>query len=237
MPVRAITFDFWMTLFEERNRKERHAYRVAAFCEATGADPDEASGALQAAHDYFFHIHENEQRTLAPRDAVDMVCDALSITMDPEAAEAMADCFGTAIHVYPPKPIPGALEAVKAAAARVPIGIISDSGMSPGTSLRKLLDDHGFTPYFTALTFSDEVGVAKPQAPMFKRTAKALNVAPDELFHLGDLEPTDIAGVQAVGGIGALFAGANARFAADTRAEYTFHHWDEFLDVLPDLIS
>ena len=166
MPVRAITFDFWMTLFQEQHRKERHHYRVDAFCRATGAPWDEASAALQSAHDYFFYIHDREQRTLMPRDAVDMVCDALSITMDPEEADAMAEIFGTAIHVFPPTPVPGALEAVSAAAARVPIGIISDSGMSPGTSLRKLLDDHGFTPHFSALTFSDEVGVAKPQASL-----------------------------------------------------------------------
>jgi len=237
MSVRAITFDFWNTLFEEKNRAERHAYRVDAFSKATGADCDEVSRALQAAHDYFFHIHVAEQRTLAPRDAVDMVCDALRIGLDPEDADAMAYIFGTAIFVYPPTPIPGAFEAVKAAAARVPIGIISDSGMSPGTSLRKLLDDAGFTPYFQVLTFSDEVGVAKPQAPMFKRTASALEVATDELFHLGDLEPTDIAGVQAVGGKGALFAGANARFAQDTKAEHTFYHWGEFLEVLPAIVG
>ena len=237
MPVRAITFDFWMTLFQEQHRKERHHYRVDAFCRATGAPWDEASAALQSAHDYFFYIHDREQRTLMPRDAVDMVCDALSITMDPEEADAMAEIFGTAIHVFPPTPVPGALEAVSAAAARVPIGIISDSGMSPGTSLRKLLDDHGFTPHFSALTFSDEVGVAKPQAPMFKRTAAALKVAPSELLHVGDLEPTDIAGVQAVGGVGALFAGANPRFAAETRAEHTFYRWDEFLVALPALIG
>lgn len=237
MAVRAITFDFWMTLFEEKNRGERHQVRVDAFSQATGAPPDEVGEALRAAHDYFFHIHSNEQRTLAPRDAVDMVCDALSIVLDPEDADTMAEVFGTAIFKYPPTPVPGALEAVKAAAARVPIGIISDSGMSPGSSLRKLLDDAGFTPYFSTLTFSDEVGVAKPQAPMFHRTAAALSVEAHELFHLGDLEPTDIVGVQSVGGTGALFAGANDRFAADTKAEHTFFHWHEFLDALPDILG
>jgi putative hydrolase of the HAD superfamily len=148
----------------------------------------------------------------------------------------MAEVFGTAIFAHPPVPIAGALEAVRAAAERVPIGIISDSGMSPGSSLRHLLDEHGFTPYFQALTFSDEVGVAKPQAPMFERTAAALGVAPQELLHLGDLEPTDIRGVQAVGGVGALFAGANDRFADQTQAEHTFYRWDDFVAALPTLL-
>ncbi|MCF6286038.1 MAG: HAD family hydrolase [Candidatus Hydrogenedentes bacterium] len=236
MAVRAITFDFWMTLFEEHNRAERHQVRVDEFCEATGADPVAADTAIQKAHAEFFRVHATEQRTLAPADAVRMACDALEISMAPATFQKLAEVFGTAIFAYPPVPIPGALDAVRAAAEQLPIGIISDSGMSPGSSLRRLLDDNGFTPHFTTLTFSDEVGVAKPQAPMFERTAKALNVAPHELLHLGDLEPTDIKGVQALGGMAGLFAGANNRFAKDTRAEHTFYHWHEFVDALPGLL-
>lgn len=235
MAVRAITFDFWMTLFQEDNRTERHELRVEAFRAATGADPDAVGNALQEAHTEFFRVHAEEQRTLAPGDAVAMVSTALGLTLDAATTTHLTEVFGTAIFAYPPVPIPGALEAVQAAAARGPVGLISDSGMSPGTSLRKLLDNHGFTPYFSVLTFSDEVGVAKPQTPMFARTAAALEVAPGELFHLGDLEPTDIVGVQAVGGLAGLFAGANDRFAATTNAEHTFHDWQAFLAWLPEL--
>lgn len=235
MPIRAITFDFWMTLFREQDREARHDFRVQAFCRATGAPEADTARALQAAHDEFFRVHVSEQRTLAPEDAVRMVCEALDLTLDDATARSLAHDFGTAIHVFPPALIEGALEAVRAAAFRGPIGLISDSGMSPGTSLRKLLDDHGFSSHFTVLTFSDELGVAKPQAPMFERTAAALGVAPSELLHIGDLEPTDIAGVHAVGGQGALFAGANDRFAETTSAEFVFRHWSEFLEVLPRL--
>ncbi len=236
MAIRAVTFDFWMTLFEETNRAERHQVRVDGFCAATGADPKATDAALNEAHAEFFRIHAREQRTLAPGDAVQMVCDALDLQLEPGRFEDMATLFGTAIFDCPPTPIAGALEAVRETAARVPIGLISDSGMSPGTSLRKLLDRHGFTPYFTTLTFSDEVGVAKPQAEMFTRTASSLAVAPEELLHLGDLEPTDIVGIQAVGGTGALFAGANDRFAKTTTAAHVFGRWSAYLDALPTLL-
>lgn len=235
MPIRAITFDYWMTLFREQDRDKRHEYRVDAFCQATGASPSVVSRSLQEAHEDFFRVHVSEQRTLAPRDAVNMVCTSLEQTIDEATARELTEVFATAIHVYPPAVIDGALDAVKAAAARGPIGIISDSGMSPGSSLRKLLDDYGFTPYFTVMTFSDELGVAKPQAPMFQRTAEAMGVASSELLHIGDLEPTDIAGIHGVGGVGALFAGANDRFAANTSAEYVIHHWSEFLEMLPNI--
>lgn len=235
MPVRAITFDYWMTLFREQDRDLRHEHRSEAFARATGAPQPEVSRALQAAHEYFFTIHVAEQRTLEPIDAVRMVCRDLDLTISDSLADELAHAFGTSILVYPPGLIEGALDAVKAAAARGPIGIISDSGMSPGSSLKKLLDLHGFTPYFTHMTFSDELGVAKPQAAMFERSADALGVAPHELLHIGDLEPTDIAGVHAVGGVGGLFAGANDRFAENTTAEYVFRHWGEFLEALPGI--
>lgn len=225
-----------MTLFAESHREERHQVRVAAFCKATGVDAEAVGEALQAAHDTFFRVHATEQRTLCPADAVRMVCETLDLTLAPDVFEEMAEIFGTAIFDYPPVPVAGALEAVRAAAERVPVALISDSGMSPGTSLRQLLDEHGFAPYFTTLTFSDEVGVAKPQALMFERTAAALGVAPDELLHLGDLEPTDIKGVQAVGGAAGLFTGANDRFAENTGAEYLFRDWPAFVKALPALI-
>lgn len=236
MTIRAVTFDFWMTLFEETNRAERHQVRVDGFCAATGADPKATDEALQAAHAEFFRTHVSEQRTLAPGDAVQMVCDALDLRLEPPLFDEMATLFGTAIFAYPPTPIAGALEAVQATAAQVPIGLISDSGMSPGTSLRRLLDAHGFTPYFTTLTFSDEVGVAKPQAEMFTRTASVLGVAPNELLHLGDLDPTDIVGVQALGGTGALFTGANDRFKDQTTAAHIFGHWPAYIEALPTLL-
>jgi len=236
MPIRAVTFDFWMTLFAESHRDERHRVRVDAFCAATGADPAAVGPALQEAHATFFRIHAAEQRTLSPSDAVRMVCESLGLALEPALVGEVAEVFGTAIFDYPPVPIDGALAAVRAAAARVPVGIISDSGMSPGRSLRRLLDRHGFTPYLSAMSFSDEVGVAKPQAPMFEGTAAALGVAPHELFHLGDLEPTDVRGVQSVGGVAGLFAGANDRFAENTRAEHTFHRWGDFAAALPGLL-
>jgi putative hydrolase of the HAD superfamily len=237
MAIRAITFDFWMTLFEEHNRAERHQVRVDAFSDATGAPRDQVDTALESAHAEFFRVHVSEQRTLAPIDAVRMLCNTLDLKMAPASADEMATVFGTAIFNHPPIPIRDALAAVRAASEHVPIAIISDSGMSPGTSLRRLLDEAGFTPYFTALTFSDEVGVAKPQAQMFEQTAAALNVAPSELLHLGDLEPTDIKGVQSLGGKAGLFAGANDRFAENTKAEHTFYQWREFIDVLPELLN
>jgi putative hydrolase of the HAD superfamily len=239
MSIRAVTFDFWGTLYREIEAAGgiRMRRRAMALAGATGAALEDAERVLRDAAREFGRVHIAEQRTLTPQDAVRMATDALGLSLSEDAAGALAEFFATVILEHPPVPVEGALDAVRAAAARVPVGVISDTGISPGSSLRVLLERDGFLPYLRCLSFSDEVGAAKPQAIMFTRTAGALGVAPDELLHLGDLEPTDIAGVRALGGRGGLFAGVNTAFLAETAAEHVFLTWREFIGQVGDLTA
>lgn len=235
MTIRAITFDFWRTLFRDNEAEERRQIRVDAFCGETGAKPEAVHEALVYGEQFFLQHHIKHQITLQPRDAVNIVCERTGMVLNPDVERAMIQIFATAILDYPPVPIDGALDAVRAAAAKFPIGIISDAGLSPGSSLKQLLDRHGFTQHFRCLTFSSDMGVAKPQRKMFEGTAEKLAVDVSDLLHIGDLEFTDIVGAHAVGAKAALFAGDNTRFATTTNADYTFHHWREFVDILPKL--
>ncbi|MBX7256544.1 MAG: HAD family hydrolase [Candidatus Hydrogenedentes bacterium] len=236
MPIRAITFDFWRTLFHEaKDPEQRRLIRIRAVCEATGASPESARAALQTSEREFMQHHIELQRTLGPEDAVRIVMREVGVKLSPEVQQHLAEVFATAILHFPPIPIDGALDAVAAAAKRGPVGVISDSGLSPGSSLRTLLERNGFLPFFDSVVFSDEVGVSKPHARMFDTCAQGLGVAPSELLHIGDLETTDVVGAKAVGARAALFAGDNDRHVANTTADYVFKHWRDFLEVLPDL--
>ncbi len=226
--MRAVTFDFWGTLFRDRDGDLRHDIRTAALAEAAGAAPEDASRALREVMAEFFRRHLADARTLTPRDAVTMAGELLGREVPEDRVPALAECFATVILRHPPVPVEGALDAVRAAAARYPVGVISDTGISPGSSLRVLLEREGFTPHLRRLTFSDEMGVAKPHADMFTRTAETLGVDPSDILHLGDLEPTDIAGVHGVGGKGGLFTGVNDAYAGRTSAEHEFASWAEF---------
>ena len=56
-----------------------------------------------------------------------------------------------------------------------------------------------------------------------------------ELFHLGDLEPTDIRGALDMGATAGLFGGDNTRFVGATEAQYTFTSWLAFVEQLPKI--
>lgn len=239
MPVHATTFDFWYTLFcEVTNRSPlRQEIRARAISEATGVAVGDAVDAFTEVAKEFGRVHIEEKRTLAPLDAVHMTVSMLGVTVDDAEADRLAEVVAGAIVEHPPEPIDGALDAVRAAAACGPVGIVSDTGYSPGASLRVLLDRHGFTPYIQTCAFSDEVGVSKPQRRMFETAANGMGVAVDELLHIGDLEPTDVAGALDVGATAALFTGANDKYADDTQAHHVFGAWPEFVEAAPRLIE
>ena len=235
MPIRAITFDFWRTLYRDPRNDERKRLRVDALVAETGVLRDDAEAAMEEVHRRFLRTHISDQRTLQPVDALPMLEEHLSIRIDSAMGSKLAEAFATAILDCPPMPIDGALEAVAAAAERFPAGLISDTGISPGSSLQKLLKSHGFLDHLRALTFSDVVGVSKPKPAMYERAAQALGVRPEELFHLGDLEPTDIRGALDIGATAGLFGGDNTRFVGATEAHYTFTSWSAFVEQLPGI--
>jgi len=235
--VRAITFDFWRTLFSDpREPVERRQIRIDALCKATGATPEAALRALLTSESEFLQHHIRTQCTLGPIDAVAIVGRELNVSINDRDAIELAEIFGSAILHYPPIAIPGGLEAVLAAAARFPIGIISDAGISPGKSLRTILEHNGYAQHFKHMAFSDEVGVAKPQALMFDTAARALGVEKNELLHIGDLEGTDVRGAKAVGARAALFVGDHDRYRTNNSADYIIEDWKHFLELLPTIM-
>ncbi|WP_066414890.1 HAD family hydrolase [Halorubrum aethiopicum] len=90
-----------------------------------------------------------------------------------------------------------ALEAVRAAAERGPVGICSNCAVPelvPRTLIRA-----GLRGEFDAVTTSVGCGWRKPHAKSFEAAAEALGVAPSALVHVGDDPATD-GGIVDVGG-------------------------------------
>jgi putative hydrolase of the HAD superfamily len=50
-----------------------------------------------------------------------------------------------------------------------------------------------------AVSYSDEVGVRKPDAEIFHATLSRAGVPPDEAVHIGDNPDADVAGALAIG--------------------------------------
>ncbi|KTG30997.1 HAD family hydrolase [Haloferax profundi] len=93
---------------------------------------------------------------------------------------------------------PGAVEAVEAARETGPVGLLSNCSVPElvaRTLIRSDLDRHGFD----AITTSVACGWRKPHPQSFEAVARALDVDPAALVHVGDDSDTD-GGVEGVGG-------------------------------------
>ncbi len=236
--IRAVTFDFWRTLFyADSGLPERRQARVDAVVGLTGLPRDAIKETMKFIDSEFLRIHITEQRTLAPIDAIPMLERQLKVSIREDEGVALSEEWADALIHHPPEPIEGALAAVRAAANLVPVGLISDTGIVPGSRIQELLGRCGFLEHLTCLSFSDEVGAAKPQPAVFEHAVAGLKVQPAELLHIGDLEPTDVRGAQNFGAKAALFCGDNTRYVEGSRADYVFRHWDEFVDSLARILD
>ncbi len=79
------------------------------------------------------------------------------------------------------------------------IGLISNTGRSPGEALRKLLQTYGVLKFFDATVFSNELNWRKPDQRIFNEAARLLGTYLGNIVHVGDDPTTDVAGAKHAG--------------------------------------
>lgn len=79
------------------------------------------------------------------------------------------------------------------------IGLICNTGRTPGFSLRKFLQKKGVAEYFDIMLFSNDVGIRKPDPRLFQKATQKLKVKPHEVIHVGDNLKTDVWGAKNAG--------------------------------------
>jgi putative hydrolase of the HAD superfamily len=96
------------------------------------------------------------------------------------------------------------------------IGLICNTGLTPGFGLRKFLANVGIADYFDLMLFSDEVGVRKPNPQIFQIATQKLQLKPYNIAHVGDNLKSDVWGAKNVGFKAILLSTTTGR---DTIAE------------------
>jgi HAD superfamily hydrolase (TIGR01549 family) len=236
--LQAITFDFWGTLYQ-------HAYaceeRLRLLEETlTRHSQSRPWTALEAAYHHVLSVWERvwkeEHRSITFERWMREILTYLDADLP---AAAVADLRRPIEEAYlearEPWPVPGVAEVLPRLSRRYRLGVISDTGLTPGRTLRQVLQRDGLLRYFSALTFSDESGVTKPHPEQFWRTLNALETRPAEAAHVGDLPETDVAGAQGVGMKAILFLGMSNRQDGIPLADAAFESYDELEELLERL--
>ncbi len=215
----AVTFDFWDTLVRAPSAAETRMFRrrrLFDVLEEVAGHPDDA--ALDAALAQLrttFDEHWAANRQFTGDEAVGVLLDQLGLGAaardDPAWARRVNDAF-TGVHEDAIPPLTENIEAVlrELGARDVRIGIICDVGLSPSPVLRSYLERHGVLDAFDHWSFSDEVGVYKPDPIIFDHALRGLGgIDAARAAHVGDLRRTDVAGARAFGMIAVRYAGSN----------------------------
>lgn len=240
MAIKAISLDFWNTLFTEapggfklyqKNRSLLLLETIRTYGDFTEELLEEAFIEEARSHNL---IWRNAHRTLATAERVSRILTHLKVALPLDVTATIVTSFEEGILEYPPVLIDGVRETVRLLSSRYRIGLISDVGYSPGRILRRVLSDAGILEAFDSLVFSDEAGKSKPHPEVFERTRLALGAKPGEIVHIGDLEHTDIIGGKNAGYVTVRFTGATPMAEGEeTQADIVT---DDFREV-PGLIE
>jgi HAD superfamily hydrolase (TIGR01549 family) len=213
MVIKLITFDFWNTLFLDRDESVRNSKRISFAHDRLqkfrpSIEPDQINSAFQVASE-FFNRQWYELRACTMDLHSRRMLEHLDLEIPENVRTEMVNYFETILLEHPPALVRNAAESVKFASAHCQIGIVSDAGYSPGSTLRKLLEMHEIHDQFASFSFSNETGFLKPSPECFWRVLNELNIKPEEALHIGDLEETDIIGAKRLGMRAIKYIGSN----------------------------
>jgi putative hydrolase of the HAD superfamily len=126
-------------------------------------------------------------------------------------------------------PIPGAADAVRAAAESRRLGLLTNG---PSDVQRLKLEGTGLTPHFGTLAISGEMGVGKPATSAFEAALAGLGLGPHQAVMVGDSWERDVEGAVSCG-LPVVWIASGRPVPARLDGVTVIETIDELADVLP----
>ena len=235
--LRALTFDYWDTLYEGGALPERVALRrtaVGALLGAYGrALPEEQLRTLyEESGREAERWWSEDQRGYTTNERLHWILERAAVKPREgcEHVAAAADAVDNALLMLPPAMLPGAWQMLRTLRRHYALAVISDTGFASGRAQDRLLEKDAARKFFSTTIYSMDVGHAKPRPEIFRRAVETLGVEPHEILHIGDNENTDVRG--------ALAAGFRAirldfvRTGGPSEAEFVARSYEELTEYL-----
>jgi putative hydrolase of the HAD superfamily len=230
--IKAIAFDLWETLITdtpEQSRKQERL-RLARMEEILGARvPAER---IEHAYRKLWHrCHElywSADVDVPCRRQIEHFVEELQLDVEPRTLDALEDVYARAAVEILPTVVDGAHDVVAELKRRgYRLGLISNTGRTPGSALREILDELGLARHIDAMIFSNEHGACKPQASIFAALRDGLGVEYGETMFIGDNLYVDVHGAQRCG----MHA---VHFIPAVRGTAVAPHVEHGLEIVPD---
>ena len=234
--IKGITFDFWNTLFSDKDEYIRTGARIE-YCHKVinnykSCSIEQVEKAFIETRNLSAQSWKDNYRTLTSSERLKNILSVMDVSIPAPKFEKTIKHLEELSLIYPPKTVNGVRETIHDLFKNFKLGIISDTGFSPGSTLKVLLKNIGIIDCFYSLNFSDEVGVAKPHPKIFNKAAEELNLLSNEIVHVGDLYRTDVKGALDNGFSAIHFTGTNDREPVISDAEYKISNLNEIRNII-----
>lgn len=202
--IKAVTFDLWETLILERNgwssnRMNVRCNNLAIEFNKFGVKTSKRQIRL-AFTKMFSWLTDiwDTNKEVTHQDQIEFIIKSVlknSLAVNEELICQLSPAYTSAIFEVPPDLNPDATKVLKwLKEQNKKVGLISNTGLTPGFGLREFLTKKKIAKYFDLMLFSDEVYVRKPDPRIFQIAAQKLQVNPHQIVHIGDNLKSDIHG-------------------------------------------
>jgi putative hydrolase of the HAD superfamily len=230
--IKAVAFDLWETLItdtpEQSRRQER--LRLQRMQEILGSRAD-AARIEHAYRKLWQRCHElywSADVDVPCRRQIEHFAEELGIELDEATIDALEDVYARAAVEILPTVVDGASDVVAELKRRgYRLGLISNTGRTPGSALREILDEVGLAQRIDTRVFSNEHGACKPQTSIFAALRDGLGVDYGETLFVGDNLYVDVHGAQRCGMRG-------VHFIPPVRGTAVAPHVEHGLEIVPD---
>ncbi len=200
METRTVTFDLWNTLIENKDYNEMRKRFLVHAIEAHSANREQIESTFTLMHEHALKEWETPPyRFFTNFKKIDFFTARLGIRIQDKERDAITRYFEECILESPPQLHAGVKETLEWLRPRYAIALVSDTGYTPGSVMRRILAGHGILDLFDTCVFSDEIGYNKPHPSMFKKALDDTRSVSGHAIHVGDMLRTDIAGAKGAG--------------------------------------
>ena len=238
--IKAITFDLWDTLViddsdetkrAEQGLRSKFDERRHLLWEALNTiEPIELETvrlAYNVGDAAFNKVWKEQHITWHIAERLRVILNGLGRELPDEIFNAVVRAHEEMEVDIPPDAMPDSVPVLERLARRYKLCIVSDAIVSPGSCLRRLLENHGLAKFFNGFAFSDEVGHSKPHRSMFESAAGQLGVEISEMLHIGDRDHNDVKGPQQLGMKAILFTASRDVDKTNTSADAICESFDK----------
>jgi len=233
--IQAITFDLWNTLFKYKSYSKLRIQELFRYLhEKEFSVPFEK---FKNAFDNKFHFsevtfEEIEFRHIYTEQRISSVLNEINFELHQRDLDVIKEELESMMLQDPPTLKKGVKSTLEALAPDFKIGLISNTGVTPGSIISEVLERYEILQYFDETIYSDETGYFKPHPKMFEIPLEKFNCKPQNAIHVGDMLETDVRGAKEYNMLAVWFNDSNKPKSYDTVPDYEIRCFSEIIEII-----